>query len=65
MSERQFLYALKDTLPGDRQLIMEGGSARGLIGYVDFAGHNRKAASIYYAWGAVTYLQEPVDKSAM
>jgi hypothetical protein len=65
LSEGQFLYALKDTLPGDRQLILEGGSARGLIGYVDFAGHNRKAASIYYAWGAVTYLQESVDKDAM
>ena len=41
------------------------GSARGLIGYVDFAGHNRKAASIYYAWGAITYLQDPVGNDAM
>jgi hypothetical protein len=32
---------------------------------VDFAGHNRKAASIYYAWGAITYLQEPIDNDAL
>jgi hypothetical protein len=63
--EGQFLYALKDTPPGERQLVLEGGSVRGLIGLVDFAGHNRKAASIYYAWGSVTYLQEPVAKSTL
>src|SRR4051794_3266148 len=64
-SEGQFLYALKDTLPGERQLVLEGGSKRGLIGYVDFSGHNRKAAGIYYAWGTTTYLEEPVSTATL
>jgi hypothetical protein len=58
----QFLYALKETVSGDRQAVLEGGSDRGMIAVVDFAGHNRKAGSVYYAWGAVTYLSERVDK---
>ena len=61
----QFLYALKDTVVGDRQVVLEGGTDRGIIAVVDFAGHNRKRGSIYYAWGAVTDLREPVDASSI
>ncbi len=58
--EGQFLYALKDTKPGDRQLVFEGGSDRGIIAVVDFAGHNRKSGPIYYAWGRTTLLDRPI-----
>jgi hypothetical protein len=61
----QFQYALKDTAVGHRQAVVEAGSNRGVIAVVDFAGHNRKAGSIYYAWGAVTYLPKPVDQAAI
>lgn len=61
----QFLYALKDTVEGDRQVVLEGGTDRGIISVVDFAGHNRKRGAIYYAWGAVTDLCEAVDASSI
>jgi hypothetical protein len=61
----QFLYALKDTVVGDRQVVLEGGTDRGTIVVVDFAGHNRKRGSICYGWGAVTDLREPVDASSI
>lgn len=61
----QFLYALKGTAYGDRQVVLEGQSRRGVIAVVDFAGHNRKNGPIYYAWGAITYLREPVGLSAI
>ena len=56
----QFLYALKDTQPGDRQLVWEGGSERGIIAVVDFAAPVVRVAGIYYAWGVTTRLAKPV-----
>jgi hypothetical protein len=61
----QFQYALKATTAGDRQLVLEGESARGIVAVVDFAGHNRKAGPIYYAWGATTWLPKPLDAAAI
>ncbi len=59
--EGQFLYALKDTQPGDRQLVWEGRSERGIIAVVDFAAPVVCVAGIYYAWGVTTRLAKPVD----
>lgn len=61
----QFLYALKDTETGARQVVWEGGSKRGIIAVVDFALPVVRVAGIYYAWGATTMLPEPVDHDAL
>jgi hypothetical protein len=58
--EGQFLYALKDTQPGDRQVVWEGGSERGIIAVVDFVAPVVCVAGIYYAWGATTKLSAPL-----
>lgn len=64
--EGQFLYALKATQPGDRQLVWEGRSERGVIAVVDFAAPVGVCADgIYYAWGATTMLPHPVDHHAL
>jgi hypothetical protein len=64
--EGKFLYALKATQPGDRQLVWEGGSERGVVAVVDFAAPVGVCAyGIYYAWGATTMLKHPVDHTAL
>ncbi len=59
-NQGQFLYALKDTQPGDRQLVWEGRSERGIIAVVDFAAPVVCVAGIYYAWGVTTRLSNPL-----
>lgn len=62
----QFLYALKDTQPGDRQVVWEGGSERGIVAVVDFIEPvGLGVAGIYYAWGASTSLENPVSHDAL
>jgi hypothetical protein len=61
----QFLYALKDTQPRDRQVVWEGGSERGIVAVVDFAVPVVRVAGIYYAWGTTTMLTNPVDHDAI
>jgi hypothetical protein len=57
----QYLYALKATQPGDRQLVWEGGgSERGIIGVVDFGSTAVPANGRYYAFGNATWLKEPI-----
>ena len=64
--EGQFLYALKATEPGGRQLVWEGGSDRGIVAVVDFGVPVGVCAEgIYYAWGATTMLEHPVDHAAL
>ena len=59
----QYLYALKATQPSDRQLVWEGGSERGIIGVVDFDSTSVLAHGLYYAFGNVTWLDEPVTRA--
>lgn len=59
----QYLYALKATQPGDRQLVWEGGgSERGIVGLVDFDSTAVLANGRYYAFGNFTRFAEPISK---
>jgi hypothetical protein len=60
----QYLYALKATQPGDRQLVWEGGgSERGIVGLVDFDSTSVVANGRYHSFGNFTRLAEPISKS--
>lgn len=56
----QWLYALKATEPGDRQLVWEAGTDRGIIGVVDFGTGAVRVEGIYYAWGRFTDVMPPL-----
>jgi hypothetical protein len=63
VSDGQWLYCLKGTRPGDRQIVWSGVNGRGLIAVVDFSGavRPRSAAGRYEGWGRITPLAEPVS----
>lgn len=63
MSDGQWLYCLKGTRSGDRQIVWSGVNGRGLIAVVDFSGavRPRRAAGKYEGWGRITPLAEPVS----
>lgn len=61
----QYLYALKATEPGDRQLVWEGGSERGIVAVVDFATAAVRVEGIWYAWGNSTPLTAPLTHNAL
>jgi hypothetical protein len=56
----QWLVALKGTVPGDRFVIVEA-AGRGIVAVVDFDAVSQPVGSRFYAWGAVTYLEQPIS----
>ena len=67
-SRGEWLYCLRDTQPGDRQLVWSGVKGRGIIAVVDFSGevrprHEREGR--YEGWGAVTSLRDPIAVSTV
>jgi hypothetical protein len=63
-SDGRYLYALKATQPGDRQLVIEGGdSDLGPIAVVDFGTPAVWALGRYHAFGSVTMLRPPVTRA--
>ena len=64
--EPQFLYALKDTAHGDRQLVWEGGGGgRGIVAVVDFGGPKLYVNSRWRSWGVTTMLKPPIALEAL
>jgi hypothetical protein len=58
----QFLYALRDTEEGDRQVVWEGGgSQRGIVAVVDFGGQKLRVNHRWRAWGVTTLLEKPIS----
>jgi hypothetical protein len=61
--EGEWLYCLKGTQPGDRQVIWSGVEGRGIIAVVDFDGAVRRRPDNpqrYHGWGYVTPLARAV-----
>jgi hypothetical protein len=66
--ESQWLYCLKDTWPGERQIVWSGVHGRGIIAVVDFSGEvrpRRKNPRLYEGWAQATPLPEPVSVEAV
>lgn len=63
----QFLRALKGTRRGERQLVLEAESRRGVIGVVDFSGEEARDPETgqYFNWGLTTLLDEPVTEQTL
>lgn len=63
----QFLRALKGTRRGERQLVLEAESRRGVIGVVDFSGEEARDPETgqYFNWGSTTLLDEPVTERVL
>jgi hypothetical protein len=61
-SDGQWLYCLKYTEPGDRQIVWTGKYGDGLVAVVDFSGavRPRPGGRLYEGWGRVTDLLSPV-----
>ena len=57
-SDGQWLYCLKFTEPGDRQIVWTGKHGDGLVAVVDFNGavRLRSGGRLYEGWGRVTGL---------
>src|SRR6201999_3259671 len=68
-SEGQWLYCLKFTEPGDRQIVWQGSRGSGLVAVVDFNGEVRRRRhpedgrpmGKYEGWGRITSLNEPIS----
>jgi hypothetical protein len=59
-----WLYCLKDTAPGDRQIVWSGVEGSGIMSVVDFSGHVRERAGKpgrYEGWGRITDLRRPLS----
>jgi hypothetical protein len=65
----EWLYCLKNTRPGDRQVVWAGTHGAGIVGVVDFGateprlredGGGKVKPGRYEAWGAYTPLAEPI-----
>lgn len=53
----EYLRCLKDTLPGDRQVVWEGRHGRGIVGVVDFGDYRRGVRrGVYERWVRYTSL---------
>ncbi len=62
--EEEWLYCLRETRLGDRQVIWEGTAGSGLVGVVDFNGEVRpRGSNRYEGWGAFTPLERPISVS--
>ncbi len=62
----QYLWCLRDTVPGDRQIVWEGAGGRGFIAVVDFGVEARKTeAGRYERWGRFTALKPPISREAI
>lgn len=61
----QFLYALRDTHKGDRQIVWEGGGGRGLIAVVDFDDAHLRVNGRWRSWGVVTPLNPPIGAAEL
>lgn len=61
----QYLQALKGTRRGERMLVVEGESQRGVIGVVDFSGDEKVVDGRYFNWGAVTLFDVPVSNAML
>jgi hypothetical protein len=62
-SEPEWLYCLKGTVAGDRQVIWSGVEGSGLLAVVDFSGDRRERAGKrgrYEGWGRVTELRRAI-----
>jgi hypothetical protein len=66
-SDGQWLYCLKDTDLGDRQIVWHGSGGQGIIAVVDFNGHVRRRVDAdgvpmgkYEGWGRITMLRRPI-----
>jgi hypothetical protein len=62
-SEPQWLYCLKGTRAGDRQIIWSGVEGSGLLAVVDFSGDVRERADKrgrYEGWGRITELRRAI-----
>jgi hypothetical protein len=67
-SEGQWLYCLKDTKLGDRQVVWQGARGGGLVAVVDFNGEVRRRVhpedgrpmSKYEGWGRITSLRRAI-----
>lgn len=60
----EWLYCLKGTEPGDRQVVWSGVHGKGIIAVVDFSGEVRRRSSsgrLYEGWGLVSPLPRPVS----
>lgn len=60
----QWLYCLKATGRGDRQLVWEGGSKRGIVGMVTFSGQIRNKGVIE-GWGRHESFQTPITREQL
>ena len=68
-SDGEWLYCLKGTQPGDRQVVWSGVHGRGIVAVVDFSGEVRPRSSsvgatgrqLYEGWGRITRLREPIS----
>jgi hypothetical protein len=60
--EPWFLYALRDTVGGDRQAVWEGGGGgRGIVAVVDFGDPKLYVNSRWRSWGVTTMLDKPIS----
>jgi hypothetical protein len=62
-SEPEWLYCLKGTVAGDRQIIWSGVSGKGLLAIVDFSGDVRERTGkpgLYEGWGRITDLRRAI-----
>jgi hypothetical protein len=66
-SEGQWLYCLKTTRPGDRQVVWLGKGSAGIVAVVDFNGAVRLRGSgrLYEGWGRVTELRKPIPSDVV
>jgi hypothetical protein len=62
-SDPEWLYCLKDTRSGDRQVIWSGRDGSGIMSVVDFSGDVRRSTGRrgYEGWGRVTDLARPIS----
>lgn len=68
-SDGQWLYCLKFTAPGDRQVVWQGSRGAGIVAVVDFNGEVRRRRhpedgrpmGKYEGWGRITSLNEPIS----
>src|SRR5450755_735406 len=59
----EYLRCLKDTLPGDRQIVWEGRRGRGIVGVVDFGDYRRVVGrGVYERWGRYTPLSTLIPR---
>lgn len=62
----EFLYALRATRRGDRQVVWEGGKGgRGIVGVVDFDDPQLQVNGRWRSWGSLSLLERPISPDAL